>query len=614
MVFCLDTSGSMSGLPVEKSKEVVKLCLQEMGPHDTFQVVRFAGDSATFAEEPVPATRANIQRATEFVDTMQGRGGTEMLQGIEACLAFPEDPGRVRIVAFLTDGYIGNESEILARIQEKLGSARIFSFGIGSSVNRYLLKKMAQLGRGAARFVRYDEHPDEAVRTFVDRISRPYLTDIEIDWGGLDAFEVYPPYWPDLFADQPVVLHGRYEEPGEAAITISGHIAGEPWKTRVAARFPAQEHENEAIAVLWARACIDDLMDQMHEGEDEEVKAAIIDLALDYRLMSPYTSFVAVEEKVVNRDGRQVTVQVPVPMPEGVSYEGVFGPPGAALRRVSALGYAGDGVSMGGGGARAGGGYVGGAGGFGGGGGGGMRGGGRGAAARRAVPMQAPPVPVRMWYFSEADAIAAMGARSDALWIAIAATDPETSSAGELGKLVRAAGRHIGLPGGAPATLLPKHLAQIGEATNLRLVILTGAEAPELSGEARAALAKFVRNGGFLLVDSRGNAFYRGIVKLLQESLPEATFARVSPRHDVFRGGSMPFRLAGGCPVVRPFGATGPAQGLFIGDRLAVFISRGALSEAWSQPEGEGNREAYHMGVNLIAYALQNAPAENLPR
>ncbi|MCK4300728.1 MAG: VWA domain-containing protein, partial [Planctomycetes bacterium] len=103
--FVIDTSGSMSGLPIEKSKEVVKLCLQEMGPDDTFQVIRFAGDSSTFAPEPVRATQANIAKALEFVETLHGSGGTKMLQGIQASLALPADPRRLRIVAFLTDGY-----------------------------------------------------------------------------------------------------------------------------------------------------------------------------------------------------------------------------------------------------------------------------------------------------------------------------------------------------------------------------------------------------------------------------------------------------------------------------------------------------------------------------
>ncbi len=596
MVFCLDTSGSMSGVPIEKSKEVVKLCLDEMGRDDTFQVIRFSGDSAVFAPEPARATRANIAKAVEFIEEMRGRGGTEMLKGIEESLAFPADPRRVRIVAFLTDGYVGNENEILARIEEKLGTARIFSFGIGSSVNRYLLVKMAQMGRGVAQFVRQDEDPDEAVRTFVDRIGRPYLTDIEIDWAGLDVWDVYPPYVPDLFADQPVVLHGRYEAPGSGVVTIRGSVAGEPWATRLPVTFAAEQEENEALAVLWARASIEDMTDQMHTGEVEELKEAIIELAIAYRLMSPYTSFVAVEEKVVNRDGELVTVQVPVPMPEDVSYEGVFGAPGAA-GPVAGLPMA----------AR------------GGGGGGGMRGGGVGAGgmagggARYAMagptgpPGLAQPMPPADR--SEAEAYRAMVGSPETAWMALACMEASESWARTIANLKMAAQVAIGLPAGDLMVLGPDQVEELGDAPNLRVLIIAGSDTMALSDAAREDLASFVRRGGFVVMDSGGGESHEWMVKLLREALPEASFARVSRDHPVFQGDAMPYRMTRGCPVMGDPGAAGPAQGLFLEDRLAVFVSRGNLRGAWAQPRTGDNEEAYQMGVNLIAYGLQNAPA-----
>jgi Ca-activated chloride channel family protein len=598
MVFCLDTSGSMSGVPIEKSKEVVKLCLAEMGRDDTFQVIRFSGDSATFAPEPVRATRANIAEALEFIEQMQGGGGTEMLKGIEESLAFPADPRRVRIVAFLTDGYVGNESEILARIEEKLGTARIFSFGIGSSVNRYLLVKMAQMGRGVAQFVRQDEDPDEAVRRFVDRTCRPYLTDIEIDWGGLDVWDVYPPYVPDLFADQPVVLHGRYEAAGSGTVTIRGTVAGEAWETSLPVTFPAEEEENEALAVLWARASIEDMTDQMHAGEVEELKEAIIELAIAYRLMSPYTSFVAVEEKVVNRDGKLVTVQVPAPMPEDVSYEGVFGPAGAAgpattlsVGRVAVRGGMGGG---GAGGARAG--RMG----------GGARGGGGYAMAGAAQTLYRR-APMLGDLFSEA--YGAMAASPATAWMALAGMDASEASARTLVNLKTAAQGEIGLPAGDLVVLEPERVEEIGDAPNLRVLIIAGSNQLALSDAARERLASYVRRGGFVIVDSGGGESHEWMVKLLREVLPEAGLARVPLDHPVFRGEAMPHRMARGCPVVEGLGTAGPAQGLFLEDRLAVFMSRGNLMGAWAQPRGGDNEEAYQMGVNLIAYGLQNAPA-----
>jgi len=578
MVFCLDTSGSMSGLPIEKSKEVVKLCLQEMGPDDTFQVIRFAGDSSTFAPEPVRATQANIAQALEFIERLQGGGGTEMLQGIQASLAFPADPARLRIVAFLTDGYIGNESAILSRIEEKLGPARIFSFGIGSSVNRYLLVKMAQMGRGAAQFVRQDEDPDAAVRTFVDRICRPYLTDIEIDWGGLDVMDCYPAYVPDLFADQPVILHGRYGLAGEGMVTIRGLVAGEPWETAVRAVLPPDRPQNDALAILWARAAIEDMMDQMHGGEAGELVSAITELALAYRLMSPYTSFVAVEEKVVNREGKLVTVQVPVPMPEGVSYEGVFGDARgevAASRQPLVSGAGAGGL-------------------------------GAGALARAPAGPPATAAQAGSWAMGEMEADRPFRDVSQA-WLIAVAPEVDQSLTRALTNLRGAAQTAIALPVGSIAAISAAQAEQIGESERLTVLLLTGSKPVALSEETRESLAGFLRAGGFLIVDSGSNDFYESIVPSLSRLLPEGRTTDIPTDHAVFQGGSMPFALPGGCPVGAAPGRPGPAQGIFLGDRLAVFVTRGHLSRVWGEPMSDGSRQPYEMGVNLIAYALQNA-------
>jgi Ca-activated chloride channel family protein len=584
MIFCLDTSGSMSGVPIEKSKEVVKLCLQEMGPHDTFQVIRFAGDSSTFAPEPVPASRRNVERAIDFIDELRGSGGTEMLKGIEASLGSPPDPKRVRIVAFLTDGYIGNESEILARIQRKLGEARIFSFGIGSSVNRYLLRKMAEMGRGVPQFVRQDEDPDAAVRSFVDRISRPYLTDVEIDWGGLDVRDTYPPYVPDLFADQPVVLHGRYEQPGAAAVAIRGRVSGEPWETTLQAILPADQSDNAALGVLWARACIEDMMDQMHEGEDPELVAAVTELAIAYRLASQYTSFVAVEEKVVNRGGQQVTVQVPVPIPEGVSYKGVFGD--AALREESALAMAPP-PAMAAGRAAA-----------------GMAGGRAGLTRVRAPaakPRSVGGVPIattpRMWDLDI----------SGGVWIALVTGEANATSEETLGHLLTAARTAIGLPVGTAAILTYEQIEQLETTEDLQVLLLIGSESVTLSDKAKEVLVAYVESGGFVVIDSGSDDFHESIVPVFAPLTRTGHLATLGTDHEVFRDDSMPFVLSQGCPAGDESQRARPAEGLVVDGRLAVFVSRANLTGAWREPPDESTRNAYRMGVNLIAYGLQTA-------
>ncbi|MBC8227936.1 VWA domain-containing protein [bacterium] len=326
MVFVVDCSGSMSGEPIAKAKQAMRRCIKNMNPNDSFQIIRFSESASQFAEKPIPNTRENRERGLSYINGMSGQGGTNMIEGIKAALDFPKDPERIRTILFMTDGYIGNETEILAAIQDKLGNARLFSFGVGSSVNRYLLNRMAEVGRGVVQYVRPDENTEEAVNNFYERISKPYLLDIEVDWKDLEVTDVYPKKIPDLFSAQPVIIHGRYQEAGKATIQLKGKVTGKETVTKIDVRLPGKEESNSVLGTLWARTRIKDLMDQMYHGEKQDLVEEVTNLALEFRLMSKYTSFVAVEERLVAEgEGPPKTVMVPVEMPEGVSYEGVFG-------------------------------------------------------------------------------------------------------------------------------------------------------------------------------------------------------------------------------------------------------------------------------------------------
>ncbi|HCU36140.1 MAG TPA: trypsin [Armatimonadetes bacterium] len=325
MIFVVDNSGSMSGYPIEKAKETMRRCLKGMNPNDSFQVIRFSESASALSDRPLPNTPGNVKKGLKYVDDMQGMGGTEMIEGIKASLSYPPDPERVRIVCFMTDGYIGNENEILAAIEKLLGNARLFSFGVGSSVNRYLLDRMAEVGRGMVQYVRPDEETETCVSRFYERIDKPFLMDIDIDWNGLKVTDLYPRRIPDLFSAQPVIIHGRYTQGGKADIVLKGTVGGEAYSQPLAVELPSANAEDEAMASLWARARVEDLMARMYAGEKQELVGEVTQLGLEFRLMTNYTSFVAVEEKTVTEGGQAKTVQVPVPMPEGVSYEGVFG-------------------------------------------------------------------------------------------------------------------------------------------------------------------------------------------------------------------------------------------------------------------------------------------------
>src|SRR5262249_37937754 len=161
---------------------------------------RFDDSASALGDKPIANRAKNVEIAKQWLDSLQAGGGTDMTTGIRAALEFPHDPARLRIVAFMTDGFIGNEGEILAVVEGKHRDSRLFSFGVGSAVNRYLLEEMATLGRGAVQVVRPDEDTAIAVKKFDDRIAKPLITDISIDWNGLAVDDVTPARIPDLFA------------------------------------------------------------------------------------------------------------------------------------------------------------------------------------------------------------------------------------------------------------------------------------------------------------------------------------------------------------------------------------------------------------------------------
>lgn len=319
IVFVVDTSGSMSGFPIEKAKESMKMTLEGLNPQDTFNLITFAGDTSILFDAPVPASPENLTKAKAFLESRQGYGGTEMMKAIKAALAPTDSQQHVRIVCFMTDGYIGNEAEILAEIQ-KHKNARIFSFGIGSSVNRMLLDKMAEEGRGEVEYVGLEDEGSKAAKRFYERVRSPLLTDIEVDFGGLPVADVYPKRIGDLFSAKPVVIHGRFTAAGRGVIRLKGKTAGRETVREIPVDFPAAEARHDVLATLWARTRIDDLTRQDYSNSKPEIREQITSLGLEFGLMTSFTSFVAVEERIVTDGGAPVRIDVPVDMPEGVTF------------------------------------------------------------------------------------------------------------------------------------------------------------------------------------------------------------------------------------------------------------------------------------------------------
>ncbi len=280
LVFVLDTSGSMSGFPIEKAKETMKLALDNLYPYDTFNLITFSGDEHILFPEPVPATKENLAKAQAFLETRQGGGGTEMMKAIKASMDPSDAQNYVRIVCFMTDGYVGNDMEIIGEVQ-KHPNARVFAFGIGNSVNRFLLDNMAKYGRGEVEYVGLNDDGSAAARRFHERVRNPLLTDITIDWNGISVADVYPKTIPDLFSAKPVILSGRYTGNGRGVIRLKGKMSGRDFVREIPVDFSNSQSQHDVLATLWARTRVDDLMSQDFKGAQqgamqENVKQAVI--------------------------------------------------------------------------------------------------------------------------------------------------------------------------------------------------------------------------------------------------------------------------------------------------------------------------------------------------
>ena len=334
MVFLIDTSGSQSGSPLAQCQTLMRQFIEGLHPQDTFNIVNFANTTQQLAKVSLENTPGNRQQALNYIDRLRAGGGTEMMRGFRTVLNLPQlDSERIRNIVLLTDGYIGNEAQIFAEVQRSLGpSARLHSFGAGSSVNRFLLNRVAELGRGMSHIVRHDEAVNALVETFLNQINNPVLGNLSVRWEGPgEAPSIYPTAIHDLFADQPLVLSGRKGDHQPGRLQITGMTAGGTvFEKTVSVDFDPSG--NPAVAQLWGRARIKDLMNQMASGETVSGVEAVTETALAYQLLSQYTAFIAIGDDVRVEPSHRSTATMPVLMPEAVSYDGIFGTAAAPVR------------------------------------------------------------------------------------------------------------------------------------------------------------------------------------------------------------------------------------------------------------------------------------------
>ncbi len=317
-VFIMDISGSQMGFPIEVSKVLMKEMIQGLRPQDLFNVMVFEGSSALWSPTSQHASPEATAQALAFVRSQNGGGGTELGSAMRRALGLPRVPGISRTFVVSTDGYISADGQVFDIIRKNLGSANLFTFGIGSSVNRHLIEGMAHAGQGEAFVITKPEQAALEAERFRAYVSSPVLTNLKLTTSGFQIQDLEPIQLPDVLADRPVICLGKWRGEARGTVTLSGISGAGPWsQTFEVGQVKGRSHG--ALRQLWARQRIQMLSDYDQFGQDEARKAEVTRLGLTYHLLTAHTSFVAVDTLVRNTGGHSTTVTQPLPLPEGVS-------------------------------------------------------------------------------------------------------------------------------------------------------------------------------------------------------------------------------------------------------------------------------------------------------
>jgi Ca-activated chloride channel family protein len=326
-IFIVDVSGSMRGFPLNISKQLLSDLIGNLRATDRFNVLLFSGGSSLMAEESLPATRENIQKAVETIERQQGGGGTELLPALQRALSLKKKKDFSRTLVIVTDGYVRVEEEAFDLIRKNLNNANMFAFGIGTSVNRHLIEGMAHVGMGEPFIITRPDAAQDQAQRFRKMIQSPVLTQVKVSFSGFNTYDVEPLSVPDVLAERPVLVFGKWRGNAGGTIRVSG-VAGEGKYTEsVKVVNYKASGENAALKYLWARHRIMLLSDYNRLRSDDKRIQEITELGLNYDLLTAYTSFVAVDNQVRNVNGKWTTVKQPLPLPEGV-LDSAVGSPG----------------------------------------------------------------------------------------------------------------------------------------------------------------------------------------------------------------------------------------------------------------------------------------------
>jgi len=324
-IFVVDVSGSMDGFPLNTSKRLLKDLIGNLRPTDLFNVVLFAGDAAVLSPESLQANPQNIAKAIGLIEQQRGAGGTELLPAIKQAMALPRQEGISRSVVLVTDGYVSGEQGVFEHIRANLNQSNVFAFGIGGSVNRYLIEGVAKAGMGEPFIVENENEAGKVAAKFREYIQTPVLTDIHVRSIGFDTYDVNPLNFPDLFAQRPIILFGKWRGPITGTIELTGKTGQGDFVSRFDVSNSQPDEVNSALRYLWARSRIAELSDYGSSDVSDEDAKQITALGLKYNLLTQFTSFIAVREVVTNPSGSAEDVKQPLPLPIHVSELAVSG-------------------------------------------------------------------------------------------------------------------------------------------------------------------------------------------------------------------------------------------------------------------------------------------------
>ena len=323
IIFIIDISGSMEGLSIDQAKKGLQYSISKLNSNDLFNIIAYNDRYFSMNQSSIIINEGNVSDAYKFIENLSANGGTKALDPLKYAMMMEPAEEKIKMIIFITDGDIGNERNMFNAVDNYLGNSRLFSVGIGSAPNGHLLEKVSQKGRGTYTYINNINHVDEKMKELLDKIDMPVLTDIRLELNGMA--ELYPNPLPDLFINEPLIVYGKIDN--ENIDNISSFFSGKMSSGYFKIEIPINVSngvENDGVRDIWARKKIDNLIDDWHLG-DSNAKKKVIDLSIKHNLMSRFTSFVAVEEKIVNPNGTNVLADVHVDLPEGWNYDAVFG-------------------------------------------------------------------------------------------------------------------------------------------------------------------------------------------------------------------------------------------------------------------------------------------------